>query len=82
MKRLGSGYFVARLQVSEDVARFAAQAAQRGGYFGAQDYLNAVLNTAMLEVMDRDDPTYDTGFTAEGTRACSVCERRAKGRET
>jgi hypothetical protein len=54
MKRLENGSFVARLQVSEEVARFAARAAKQGGYFGARDYLNAILNAAMLAEMERE----------------------------
>lgn len=54
IKRLNNGAFAVRVQVSADVMRFAQHAARRGGYFGPADYLNAILNTAMLEAMENE----------------------------
>lgn len=55
MKKLTSGLYEVRLQVSPDFIKFAARAAKAPGYFGVEDYLNAVLNMAMLYEMD-DEP--------------------------
>lgn len=56
MKRLPSGYYEVRVQVSADVMRFAIREARSGGYSGPADYLNAVLNTAMLREMEDEPP--------------------------
>jgi hypothetical protein len=43
------------LQVSEEKYAFARAMADRHGYFGPDDYLNALLNTAVLTEMDDED---------------------------
>ena len=48
-----------KLQVAPEAYRFAESQVGKGGYVGAVDYLNALLNTALLRVMDepyRPDP--------------------------
>lgn len=51
MKTLSNGYYAVTLQVSPETVAFARTAA-RNGFYGVEDYLNAVLNTAMLREMD------------------------------
>ena len=63
IKKLDSGLCAVSLSVSEDVIRFALREAKRGEYLGPADYLNAVLNTAMLREME-DEP-----ITAEERKA-------------
>lgn len=55
IKKLESGLYAVTLMVSEDVIRFVHREAKRGGFRGPADYLNAVLNTAMLREME-DEP--------------------------
>jgi hypothetical protein len=55
IRKLDGGLYAVSLSVSEDVIRFALREAKRGGYLGPADYLNAVLNTAMLHAM-KDQP--------------------------
>lgn len=54
MKRLKNGSYAVRLVVSARVAEAALREAKQTGCFGPDDYLNAVLNTAMLDVVDAD----------------------------
>jgi hypothetical protein len=55
------------LQVNEESYAFARAMADRHGYFGPNDYLNALLNTAMLTEMDEQDwPAARDGSFAAG----------------
>lgn len=47
-----SGYQQVILQVSDEFFAFAEAMAKAGGYFGPADYLNAILNTAILADID------------------------------
>jgi hypothetical protein len=47
-----AGYQRVILQVSDEFFAFAEAMAQAGGYFGPADYLNAILNTAILAEID------------------------------
>jgi hypothetical protein len=40
------------LQVSDEFFAFAEAMAKHGGYFGPADYLNAILNMAVIREMD------------------------------
>jgi hypothetical protein len=40
------------LQVSDEFFAFAEAMAKHGGYFGPADYLNAILNMAIITEMD------------------------------
>lgn len=52
MKKRRSGYFEVRLQIHPDMCEFAALAARNGsGYADVEDYLNAILNTALATEM-------------------------------
>lgn len=54
VRKLDNGAYALTLQVSADVLRFAVREAKRGGFVGPADYLNAVLNTAMLREMENE----------------------------
>jgi hypothetical protein len=47
-----NGYQRVILQISDDFFAFAEAMAKTGGYFGPADYLNAILNTAILAEID------------------------------
>lgn len=64
MKRLSNGYYVVKLQISPEAVAFARVAA-RNGFYGVEDYLNAVLNMAMLWEM----PEVETRATVTGSLA-------------
>ncbi|MCW5625507.1 MAG: hypothetical protein KIT73_12395 [Burkholderiales bacterium] len=52
MKKRRSGYFEVRLQIHPDMWEFAALAARNGSaYADVEDYLNAILNTALATEM-------------------------------
>lgn len=55
VSKLDNGAYAVSLWLSADMLRFAVKQARTGGYFGPADYLNAVLNTAMLREME-DEP--------------------------
>lgn len=65
MKRLKNGSYAVRLVVSADVAEVAAREALSTGCFGPEDYLNAVLNTAMLEVVGSEGREESPGTTGD-----------------
>lgn len=54
VSKLDDGAYAVSLWLSADVLRFAVREAKRGGYVGPADYLNAVLNTAMLREMEEE----------------------------
>jgi hypothetical protein len=54
IKKLDNGLYGVTVMVSENVIRFAQLEAKRGGYLGPADYLNGVLNTAMLREMENE----------------------------
>lgn len=57
------GYRIVRLQISEEDFAFAQRKAERDGYFGPEDCLNGILNTAIGEHRHPNDGGEDNhGF--------------------